>query len=87
MHKLSVGIAFDHVFFQQLAGRNTSLKDMQEVDPNFYQSCKQILEMEPKIVNGLKLSFVREIRGLALMAGIYMLIVRIVLRAERYNLC
>lgn len=79
MHKLSVGIAFDHVFFQQLAGRNTS--------PNFYQSCKQILEMEPEIVNRLKLSFVREIRELALMAGIYMLIVRIVLRAERYNLC
>ncbi|KAL3820804.1 hypothetical protein ACJIZ3_006709 [Penstemon smallii] len=62
MHKVHVGIVFDRVFFLQLAGHNITLEDIQDADPYFYSSCKQILEMDPEVVDQdvLALTFVHE---------------------------
>ncbi|KAK4485013.1 hypothetical protein RD792_007621 [Penstemon davidsonii] len=66
MHKIQVGIVFDRVFFLQLAGHSISLEDIQDADPYFYSSCKQILEMDPEVVdqNALGLTFVHEFEEL-----------------------
>lgn len=62
MHKIQIGIVFDRVFFLQLAGKEISLEDIRDADPFLYNSCKQILEMDPEIVDqdALGLTFVRE---------------------------
>jgi len=66
MHKIQVGIVLDRVFFLQLAGRNVSVEDVQDADPCIYNSCKQILEMDPEFVDsdGLGLTFVTEVEEL-----------------------
>ncbi|WMV57903.1 hypothetical protein MTR67_051288 [Solanum verrucosum] len=46
MHKIQIGFVFVRVFFLQLAGDEISLKDVQDVDPTLYSSCKQIIEMD-----------------------------------------
>ncbi|KAI3928660.1 hypothetical protein MKW98_024261, partial [Papaver atlanticum] len=63
MHKLQVGIAFDRVFFLQLAGEKISLEDIECADPIMYKSCKKILEMDADFVDSdaMGLTFVREI--------------------------
>ncbi|KAK9051783.1 hypothetical protein SSX86_028411 [Deinandra increscens subsp. villosa] len=69
MHKIQVGIMFDRTFFLQLAGMKISLEDIKDADPYFYSSCKQILEMDPVIVDQdvLGLTFVHEIEELGSM--------------------
>lgn len=66
MHKIQVGVVLDRVFFLQLAGRNVSVEDIQDADPCIYNSCKQILEMDPEFVDsdGLGLTFVTEVEEL-----------------------
>ncbi|GAB4826497.1 hypothetical protein Ancab_033393 [Ancistrocladus abbreviatus] len=63
MHKLQVGIVLDRVFFLQLAGRDISLEDIKDADPDMYNSCKQILEMDAEFIDSdaLGLTFVREV--------------------------
>ncbi|KAI3905510.1 hypothetical protein MKW92_025194 [Papaver armeniacum] len=63
MHKVQVGIAFDRVFFLQLAGEKISLEDIQCADPIMYKSCKKILEMDADFVDSdaMGLTFDREI--------------------------
>lgn len=66
MHKIQVGIDFDRAFVVQLAGADISLEDIKDVDPYLYSSCKQILDMDPAIVDEdvLGLTFVLEIEEL-----------------------
>lgn len=66
MHKVQVGIVFDRVFFSQLAGHTITLEDVKNADPYLYNSCKQILEMDPEAVDqdALGLTFVDEIEEL-----------------------
>ncbi|CAN4105989.1 unnamed protein product [Withania somnifera] len=66
MHKIQVGIVFDRVFFLQLSGKSISLDDIRDADPFLYSSCKQILEMDPEMVDQdtLGLTFVREVEEL-----------------------
>ncbi|CAN4095962.1 unnamed protein product [Withania somnifera] len=66
MHKIQVGVVFDRVFFLQLSGKNISLDDIRDADPFLYSSCKQILEMDPEMVDQdtLGLTFVREVEEL-----------------------
>ncbi|KAM1033624.1 hypothetical protein ACFX2I_037027 [Malus domestica] len=67
MHKVHVGIVFDRVFFQQLAGDiYLSLEDIRDADPFLYNSCKQILEMDAHFIDSdaLGLTFVREVEEL-----------------------
>ncbi|XP_009625673.1 E3 ubiquitin-protein ligase UPL5 isoform X1 [Nicotiana tabacum] len=66
MHKIQVGVVFDRVFFLQLSGKNISLDDIRDADPYLYSSCKQILEMDPEMVDQdtLALTFVREVEEL-----------------------
>ncbi|OVA16085.1 HECT [Macleaya cordata] len=63
MHKVQVGIAFDRVFFLQLAGEVITLEDVRNADPCLYQSCKKILEMDADFMDSdaMGLTFVREI--------------------------
>lgn len=67
MHKVHVGLVFDRVFFQQLAGNSLiSLEDIRDADPCLYKSCKQILQMDAEFIDSdaLGLTFVREIEEL-----------------------
>nr|GEW51007.1 E3 ubiquitin-protein ligase UPL5 [Tanacetum cinerariifolium] len=66
MHKVQVGIVFDRAFFLQLAGSGISLEDIKDADPYLYSSCKQILDMDPSVVDQdvLGLTFAREIEEL-----------------------
>ncbi|PPS11552.1 hypothetical protein GOBAR_AA09071 [Gossypium barbadense] len=66
MHKVQVGVVFDRVFFQQLAGMHISLEDIRETDPCLYSSCKKILEMDAEFIDSdaLGLTFVREVEEL-----------------------
>lgn len=62
-HNVHVGIVFDRVFFLLLAGTAITLEDIKEADPEFYRSCKQILDMDAEFVDtdALGLTFVREL--------------------------
>ncbi|WOH14923.1 hypothetical protein DCAR_0934453 [Daucus carota subsp. sativus] len=62
IRKVQVGIVFDRVFFQQLAGKRVSVDDIRDTDPVFYSSCKRILEMDPDEVDqdALALTFIVE---------------------------
>ncbi|KAI3930459.1 hypothetical protein MKW92_000732 [Papaver armeniacum] len=62
MHKVQVGIAFDRVFFLQLAKEKISLEDIRCADPVMYRSCKKILEMDDDFVDSdaMMLTFVWE---------------------------
>ena len=66
MHKIQVGIVFDRLFFLQLGGRTITLEDIRYADPLLYNSCKQILEMDPELVDqdALGLTFVHEVEEL-----------------------
>ncbi|KAG6392384.1 hypothetical protein SASPL_146601 [Salvia splendens] len=68
MHNVQVGIVFDRVFFLQLAGHTITLEDIRDADPLLYNSCKQILEMEPEAVDqdALGLTFVHEVEELGI---------------------
>ncbi|CAL5013370.1 unnamed protein product [Urochloa decumbens] len=63
MHKIHVGVFFDRTLFLRLAGRPISLDDIADADPDLYNSCQKILEMDPSLVdsNVLGLTFVREV--------------------------
>ncbi|RZC75841.1 hypothetical protein C5167_001046 [Papaver somniferum] len=63
MHRVQVGISFDHVFSLQLAGKEISSEDIQCADPIMYRSCKKTLEMDADFVDSdaMGLTFVREI--------------------------
>ncbi|KAK9706327.1 hypothetical protein RND81_07G116800 [Saponaria officinalis] len=63
MHKIQIGVVLDRVFFLQLAGQCVSVEDIKTADPCIYNSCKQILEMDPEFVDsdGLGLTFVTEV--------------------------
>ncbi|XVE51003.1 hypothetical protein DITRI_Ditri02bG0003300 [Diplodiscus trichospermus] len=69
MHKVQVGVVFDHVFFLQLAGMHISLEDIREADPCLYSSCKKILEMDADFIDSdaLGLTFVTEVEELGSM--------------------
>ena len=63
MHKVQVGVLFDRVFFLQLTGKKIGLEDIKNTDRIMYDSCKQILEMDPECFDsdaGLGLTFVSE---------------------------
>ncbi|XP_026398678.1 E3 ubiquitin-protein ligase UPL5-like [Papaver somniferum] len=64
MDKVKVRIAFDRVFFLQLAEEKISMEDIRCADPMMYKSCKDILEMDADLVDAgdLGLTFVREIK-------------------------
>ena len=67
MHKVQIGIVFDRVFFQQLAGNSSlSLEDIRDADPFLYNSCKQILQMDAEFIDSdaLGLTFSREVEEL-----------------------
>ncbi|XP_074330525.1 E3 ubiquitin-protein ligase UPL5-like [Apium graveolens] len=51
MHKVHIGIVLDRVFYLQLANRPVSLEDIQDIDPFVYNSCKDILNMDPEMVD------------------------------------
>ncbi|PWA63419.1 HECT-like protein [Artemisia annua] len=48
---MQVGVVFSRAFFLQLAGIDVSLEDIKDADPYLYNSCKQILEMDPCVVD------------------------------------
>ncbi|CAH8310844.1 unnamed protein product [Eruca vesicaria subsp. sativa] len=63
MHKVQVGVLFDRVFFLQLTGKKIGLEDIKDTDRIMYNSCKQILEMDPECFDldaRLGLTFVSE---------------------------
>ncbi|CAH8297029.1 unnamed protein product [Eruca vesicaria subsp. sativa] len=63
MHNVQVGALFDRVFYLQLAEQTISLEDIKDTDRIMYNSCKQILEMDPVFFDsnaGLGLTFVLE---------------------------
>ncbi|KAL0711996.1 hypothetical protein Bca4012_018974 [Brassica carinata] len=63
MHNVQVGVLFDRVFYQQLTNQTISLEDIKDTDRIMYNSCKQILEMDPVFFDsnaGLGLTFVLE---------------------------
>uniref|UniRef100_A0A7N0UC86 HECT-type E3 ubiquitin transferase n=1 Tax=Kalanchoe fedtschenkoi TaxID=63787 RepID=A0A7N0UC86_KALFE len=62
IHDVQIGIAFDRVFFVQLAGFDVQLEDIRDTDPTLYRSCNQILEMDADLVDSdaLGLTFVAE---------------------------
>ncbi|XP_019262636.1 PREDICTED: E3 ubiquitin-protein ligase UPL5-like [Nicotiana attenuata] len=66
MHKIQVGVVLGRVFFLLLAEKNISLEDIRDADPYLYSSCKQILEMDPEMVDEdtLGLTFVCEMEEL-----------------------
>lgn len=66
MHKVQVGIMLDRTFFSLLAGEDVSLEDIRDADPYMYRSCKEILEMDPEVVDEdvLGLTFVQEVEEL-----------------------
>lgn len=66
IHKVQVGIVFDRTFFLQLAGRSITLEDVRDADPDLYNGCKQILEMDGTLLDSdvLGLTFVREVEML-----------------------
>ncbi|KHG17189.1 E3 ubiquitin-protein ligase UPL5 -like protein [Gossypium arboreum] len=94
MHKVQVGVVFDRVFFQQLAGMHISLEDIRETDPCLYSSCKKILEMDAEFIDSdaLGLTFVREVEELGsrrlveLVAGGKNIVVNSKNRQEYVNL-
>ena len=55
MHRIHVGVFFDRTLFLR--------PDIADTDPSLHKSCKQILEMDPSLVdsNVLGLTFVREV--------------------------
>ncbi|KAG5584718.1 hypothetical protein H5410_045152 [Solanum commersonii] len=62
LHRVEISIAFDCVFFLQLAGEDISFEDIRDADPYLYSGCKKILEMDMKMVDEdiLGLTFVCE---------------------------
>lgn len=62
LHTVQISIAFDRVFFLQLAGEDISFEDIRDADPYLYSGCKKILEMDAKMVDEdiLGLTFVCE---------------------------
>ncbi|KAL6859011.1 hypothetical protein ACP4OV_018013 [Aristida adscensionis] len=62
MRRMHVGVFLDRTLFLQLAGRSITLDDIADADPSLHASCKNILEMDPSLVdsNVLGLTFVRE---------------------------
>ncbi|XP_051128795.1 E3 ubiquitin-protein ligase UPL5-like [Andrographis paniculata] len=66
LHRVQVGIELDRVLYTQLAGRKITLEDIKDADPYLYRSCKQILEMDPTVVDQdvLGLTFIDEIEEL-----------------------
>ncbi|OIW13847.1 hypothetical protein TanjilG_31736 [Lupinus angustifolius] len=65
-HRVQVGIVLDRVFVVQLMGRRITLEDIQDADPYFYSSCKQILEMDADFIDSdaLGLTFATEVEEL-----------------------
>lgn len=94
MHKVQVGIVFDRVFYLQLGGKRISLDDIRDADPCLYNSCREILEMDPEFIDSdaLGLTFVREVdelgcrRTVELCAGGKNIIVNSRNRQEYVNL-
>lgn len=68
-HNIQVGIMFDRTFYLQLAGTDISLEDIKDADPYFYSSCRQILDMDPVLLDedALALTFVNEVEELGSM--------------------
>ncbi|KAF0931846.1 hypothetical protein E2562_005809 [Oryza meyeriana var. granulata] len=64
MHRVQVGITLDHTLFLHLAGRSIKLEDISAADPVLYKSCKKILEMDAAVVDGLELTFSRDVHEL-----------------------
>ncbi|PWA83878.1 HECT-like protein [Artemisia annua] len=66
MRKMQVGIVFSRAFFLQLAGIDVSLEDIKDADPYLYSSCKQILDMDPCVIDQdvLGLTFIWEVEEL-----------------------
>ncbi|KAH0706015.1 hypothetical protein KY289_011091 [Solanum tuberosum] len=66
MHQIQIGVAFDRVFFLQLAGEDISLKGIWDADPTLYSSCKKILEKDPETVDQdiLSLTFTYDVEEL-----------------------
>ncbi|KAJ0250241.1 E3 ubiquitin-protein ligase UPL5 [Hirschfeldia incana] len=63
MHNVQLGVLFDRVFYLQLTNQTISLEDIKDTDRIMYNSCKQILEMDPVFFDsnaGLGLTFVLE---------------------------
>ncbi|KAK4707282.1 hypothetical protein R3W88_033129 [Solanum pinnatisectum] len=62
LHRVQISIAFDRVFFLQLAGEDISFEDIRDAHPYLYSGCKKILEMDTKMVDEdiLRLTFVCE---------------------------
>ncbi|WMV53025.1 hypothetical protein MTR67_046410 [Solanum verrucosum] len=65
-YDVQIGVVFDRVFFLQLAGNGVLLEDIRDTDPFLYRSCKEILQMDAKIVDQdvLALTFVCEVESL-----------------------
>ncbi|KAL5205418.1 hypothetical protein ABZP36_033627 [Zizania latifolia] len=64
MHRVQVGITLDRTVFLHLAGRSITLEDISVADPITYASCKRILEMDAAVVDGLELTFSRDVHEL-----------------------
>ncbi|KAM3283465.1 E3 ubiquitin-protein ligase UPL5-like [Capsicum chacoense] len=66
MHGVRIEVVFDRVFFLQLSGKGVSLQDIRDADPILYNSYKQILDMDPEMVDQdvLGLTFVTELEVL-----------------------
>ncbi|KAB8111065.1 E3 ubiquitin-protein ligase UPL5 isoform X2 [Oryza sativa Japonica Group] len=64
MHRVQVGITLDRTLFLHLAGRSIKLEDISAADPVMYASCKRILEMDAAVVDGLELTFSRDVHEL-----------------------
>lgn len=58
VHDVQIDARFSTSFFKQLAQRETTLKDLAEVDPALHSSCQKILEVPSDEVEDLALTFV-----------------------------
>ncbi|XP_015160786.1 E3 ubiquitin-protein ligase UPL5-like [Solanum tuberosum] len=45
LYRVQISIAFDRVFFLQLAGEDISFEDIRDADPYLYSGCKKILKI------------------------------------------
>ncbi|XP_040383411.1 E3 ubiquitin-protein ligase UPL5 isoform X2 [Oryza brachyantha] len=64
MHRVQVGITLDNTLVLPLAGRSIKLEDIRQADPVLYKSCKDILKMDAAVVDGLELTFSRDVHEL-----------------------
>eukprot|EP00252_Welwitschia_mirabilis_P004840 TRINITY_DN1516_c0_g2_i1.p1 TRINITY_DN1516_c0_g2~~TRINITY_DN1516_c0_g2_i1.p1 ORF type:complete len:1132 (+),score=250.60 TRINITY_DN1516_c0_g2_i1:168-3563(+) len=66
MHRVQIDVVFSKLFYKQLAGHTVNWEDVQDIDPELYFSCKNILGLDFDLFDpdALGLAFVTEVEEL-----------------------